>query len=102
MELNWDIFMKSVAETMGWTSEAALKSAFHCSDNHKAWQLLLTFHIGSMCELVQPYVTHCMISSMKPSAEGFISFVKDKESNDIFFLCLFEVVCKYSQGIVKE
>lgn len=40
VELNWDGFMAVLAKRMGWTSEAALKAAKHCYDNHKTWQLV--------------------------------------------------------------
>ena len=53
MELNWNVFMKVFAETMGWTSEKAQKCALNCTDNHKTWQMILIFHIGTLLELVK-------------------------------------------------
>ena len=39
MELNWNVFMKTLVEAMG---------------NHKTWQMILIFHTGTLLELVKP------------------------------------------------
>ena len=100
MELNWHIFMKSLVNVLGWKSEKAQRSALVCADNHKAWQMMLIFHIGSLLELVRPYVQHCMTQNQEASSEGFISFVKSQGKNSNF-MYLFEMACRYSQGIVN-
>ena len=100
MELNWEVFMKNFAQKMGWISEAAQKSAKKCSDNHKAWQMILTFHIGTMCELVIPYVAYEKGRNENPSAEGYLTYVK-KQGYNSNYMYLFEMVCKYTQGIVN-
>ncbi|XP_062597901.1 uncharacterized protein LOC134259320 [Saccostrea cucullata] len=103
MELNWTVFMKQFVELMGWKSEKALHCAQHCTDNHKTWQLINAFHFGSMMELVRPYVIDCLEKSLDCTAHGFISFVKqyDKTQCNVNFMYLFEMVCKYSQGIIN-
>ncbi|KAK3106985.1 hypothetical protein FSP39_004438 [Pinctada imbricata] len=100
MELNWPVFMKAYVEVMGWTSEKAQQSALACSDNHKAWQMINSFHFGTMLELVRPYVIECKIGGNVPSAENFISFAKHQDTN-ANFMYMFETVCKYTQGIIN-
>ena len=100
MELNWNVFMKVFAEAMGWTSEKAQKCALNCTDNHKTWQMLLIFHIGTLLELVKPYVEYCFAKSIQTTAEGYISFVKTK-TDSANYMYLFEMACKYSQGIIN-
>ncbi|CAG2242694.1 unnamed protein product [Mytilus edulis] len=84
VELNWDVFMRILVNRMGWTSEAAMKAAKMCYDNHKTWQLILTFHLGTLQELILPYVRKCLIETDEntltesPTASGFLQFVKTK------------------------
>ena len=100
MELNWNVFMKTFVDAMGWSSEKAQQCALNCTDNHKAWQMLLIFHTGTLLELVKPCVESCLIRDIEPSAEGYISFVKSQAecSN---YMYLFEMACKYTQGIIN-
>ena len=100
MEMNWNIFMKSLVQIMGFKSEKAQYSALNCSDNHKSWQLLMIFHLGSVLELVRPYVEKCLIEQKETTPEGYISFVKSKETNSNY-LFLFEMTCRYSQSIIN-
>ena len=100
MELNWNVFMKTLVEAMGWSSERAQQCALNCTDNHKTWQMILIFHTGTLLELVKPYVEKCSSENIQPTAEGYISFVKSQAecSN---YMYLFEMACKYSQGIIN-
>lgn len=100
MELNWHVFMTSFVDEMGWKSEKAQRCALICSDNHKAWQMLLIFHLSTLLELVRPYVQKCVVETKQASAEGFISFVKTQENN-ANFMYLFEMACMYSQGLIN-
>lgn len=68
MELNLHVLMKEFVEAMGWTSDKAQKNAFNCSVNHKTWQMLLIFHIGTLLELVRPYVGKCLSENRNPTA----------------------------------
>ena len=68
-ELNWVPFMSDLCYIMGFKSEAAQLSAKKCSDNHKAWRLLLMFYIGSVAELVLPYVRECLNTDKQPTGE---------------------------------
>ena len=100
MELNWNVMMKMFADVMGWKSEKAQQAALSCSDNHKTWQMLNIFHFGTMLELVQPYVVKCQNENVQATAEGFISYAKSSE-RCANFLYMFEMTCKYSQGIMN-
>lgn len=35
VDLNWEVFFKSLVQRMGWNSEFAMQSARKCHDNHK-------------------------------------------------------------------
>ncbi|XP_071163549.1 uncharacterized protein [Mytilus edulis] len=106
VELNWDVFMRILVNRMGWTSEAAMKAAKMCYDNHKTWQLILTFHLGTLQELILPYVRKCLIETDEntltesPTASGFLQFVKSMEHNPNY-IYLFDMVSRYSQAIVN-
>ena len=104
VELNWDIFMKPLVNRMGWTSEAAMKAAKMCYDNHKTWQLILTFHLGTLQELVLPYVRKCQNNdggeSVTPTSTGFLQFAKTMENNPNY-MYMFEMVSRYSQAIIN-
>ena len=100
MELNWNVFMKSFVEIMGFRSEKAQRTALCCSDNHKTWQIILIFHLGTILELVKPYVEKCLVEKSTKSAEGYISFVKSKNHN-ANYLYIFEMACRYSQAIIN-
>ena len=54
MELNWNVFMKTLVEAMGWSAERAQQCALNCTDNHKTWQMILIFQTGTLLELVKP------------------------------------------------
>ena len=54
MELNWNVFMKTLVEAMSWSSEMVQQVALNCIDNHKTWQMILIFHTGTLLELVKP------------------------------------------------
>ena len=55
MEMNWNIFMKSLVGIVGFKSEKAQYSALNCSNNHKSWQLLMILYLLYILELVRPY-----------------------------------------------
>ena len=99
-ELNWNVFMKAFVQAMGWISEKAQKCALNCSDNHKTWQMLLIFHIGTLLELTKPYVKLCLSEQVQPTGEGYVSFVKT-QTEYANYMYLFEMACKYSQGIIN-
>ena len=104
IELNWDVFMTLLVNRMGWTSEAAMRAAKLCYDNHKTWQLILVFYFGTLLELLTPYVKKCQHSKdpdtnpEKPTANGFLQFVKSMEEHPNY-MYMFQMVSRYSQAI---
>lgn len=107
VELNWDVFMAVLAKRMDWTSEAALKAAKHCNDNHKTWQLILVFPFGSLLELLIPYIRQIQSvvvedteQAEKPAATGILQFVKSVEGNPNY-MYIFQMVSRYSQAIMN-
>ncbi|CAG2220190.1 unnamed protein product [Mytilus edulis] len=102
-ELNWVPFLESMCEEMGFESDASKLFAKRCKDHHKSWRLLLIFHLGSLQELVLPYVRHCLLLKSTPSAKGFLGFnarfYSSKEYPNLTYLM--DQVGKYSQGIIN-
>lgn len=99
IELNWETYIQELVQRMGWRSEAALACAKKCTDNHKTWQVILTFHIGSLLELVVPYVRKCLKENVKPDVQNFYSYAKTVKSPNFHYL--FEMCSRYSQGIIN-
>jgi hypothetical protein len=98
-ELNWVPFMSQFSRLYGFKTEKAQNYAKSCKDNHKAWFMLLAFHIGSINELVLEYVRECMRNNKTPKAEEFLSQNKIGKSPN--FLYLQEQVFTYSQSIIN-
>jgi len=67
MELNWDVCMTDLVQLMGWKSEIAINCAKKCTDNHKSWQLFMTFFFGTLQQLVLPYVRDCLLCNESPT-----------------------------------
>ena len=64
VELNWEVFYSDLARTHNFASLLAQASAKRCDDTHKAWQILLLFHIATLKELVLPYMRECMSNGL--------------------------------------
>ena len=56
--------MSEVAWCMGFRSENAQKYAKKGGDHHKTWELLRTTYLGTIDELLVPYVRDCMTESL--------------------------------------
>jgi hypothetical protein len=96
VELNWEVFMKDLVIVMGWKSEAALQSAGKCYDNHKTWQLLMTFYFGTLQELIVPYVRSSLRNDVQPTPTGFLSCCKSQGPNYSYMVLM---VLRFGQGI---
>ena len=71
-ELNWDIFVKDTAYSMGFPSESAQKYTNSESDHHKAWELLQVVYFGCIKEMLVPYARKCLNEKSTPTVEDFI------------------------------
>ncbi|XP_077869158.1 uncharacterized protein LOC144360163 [Saccoglossus kowalevskii] len=98
-ELNWEVFMCSLVEMMGFKSERAQKYAKKCSDNHKSWALLEIFFDGTTDELLIPYVRKCMEKGFDASVKGFFRFLN--EVKDPNYMYLAEQCFTYCQAVVN-
>ena len=65
--LNWDVFMMSFAEALGFRSPKPLET----------WRLLEITHIAVANELLVPYVRHCLQRAEQPTAKGYWSWSND-------------------------
>ena len=75
--LNWDVFMMSFAEALGFRSPKALEYIRKCSDHYKTWRLLEITYIAVADELLVPYVRHCLQRAEQPTAKGYWSWIND-------------------------
>ena len=98
-ELNWIPLMEHLCETMGFKSETAKASAKKCNNHHKAWSLILIFHMGTLSELVVEYVRECLVKGATCCAKEFIAWAR--KSNKPCYLYALEQVCRYSQAIIN-
>ncbi|XP_060595290.1 uncharacterized protein LOC132749514 isoform X1 [Ruditapes philippinarum] len=102
IELNWVPFFETLAERMGFVSNAAKLYAKSCKDHHKSWTLLQIFHQGSLRELVLPYVRQCLLNGEKPFAKGFFKFSNEHyTTHNPNMKYLMDQVCRFSQGIIN-
>ena len=51
-----------------------------CTDHHKAWQILQIIFLGTIDEIILPYVQTCARANMVPRLEGFYEFAHTQES----------------------
>ncbi|XP_041477204.1 uncharacterized protein LOC121425250 [Lytechinus variegatus] len=72
LELNWPVFMKDVALCMGFCSEAAQKYAKSGADHHKSWELMQIAFLGSLDELLVPYIREKLAAHSKPTPDDFL------------------------------
>ena len=101
-ELNWDICFKDLAMRMGWRSPVAQKTARACRDHHKSWQLFLVYFLGTLQELVLPYVRACQQESQQPTAVDFLeNFAPIQCQKFQTYSYQFEMTTKYAQGIMN-
>ncbi|XP_070548038.1 uncharacterized protein [Ptychodera flava] len=98
-ELNWETFLSCLSNLMGFCSEKAQKYAKRCSDNHKAWELLEIFYLGSTDELLIPYVRSDLLKKQSPSVEGFMKFLKTVTDPNYIYLA--EQIFTYCQAIIN-
>ncbi|CAG2197472.1 unnamed protein product [Mytilus edulis] len=101
--LNWIPVLENLCQTMGFESDSAKNFAKSCKDHHKSWRLLLIFHLGTLQELVLPYVRHSMLTNKKPDAKGFLKYSSENYTSSSYpnFTYMVDQVCKYSQGIIN-
>ena len=101
-EINWSPCLKALCYAMGFQSTAALASAKRCANYHKAWLLLLIFHIGTLKELVRPYVMLCRANGIAPTPVGYMDYVdKTHEDKSDNYMLYFEMVLRYSLAIIE-
>ena len=100
MELNWDVFGSDLAEVLSFRSPNAQRYAKACSDNHKSWELLRVFYLGTLDELLVPYVRFCHSNGEHPSAEGYMDWKQASVTNPNY-LYMFDQVTIYAQAIMN-
>lgn len=101
IKLNWTPAIECLCENFGFTSDSAKKFAQNGGDHHISWQLLNIFHESCVKELVLPYVRNCLLNSQAVSVDGFYSFYKNKMHTNPNMAYIFNMVSRYSQGIIN-
>ena len=100
MDLNWEVFGSELARVLSFKSLNAQKYAKSCGDNHKAWEILRVFYLGTLDELLIPYVRYCKTVKEEPSVNGYFSWKQAHVSNPAY-LYMFEQVTVYCQAIMN-
>ena len=97
----WDPCLKALCYIMGFESTTALASAKRCANHHKAWQLLLIYTLGTMRELVRPYVQHCIDSKENPSPKEYTDWVHFNQNTNKTYMLHFVMVLRFAMAIVN-
>ncbi len=99
MELNWEVFGKDLAEVLSFRSPNAQRYAKACSDNHKAWEMMRVFYLGTLDELLVPYIRHCKQNKEECSAEGYMEWKQGVRNPN--YIYMYEQVTIYMQAIMN-
>ena len=83
-ELNWVPLMEHLCITMGFNSNTAKASAKKCNNHHKAWVLILIFHMDTLLELVVEYVRDFLQQGVACSGKQFIYWARKKGQLSFF------------------
>ncbi|XP_072050462.1 uncharacterized protein [Amphiura filiformis] len=100
MELNWEVFGKDLADVLSFKSLNAQRYAKACSDNHKSWEMIRVFYLGTLDELLLPYVRHCKKLKEEPTAAGYMQW-KEQTVKNPNYLYMFSQVTIYVQAIMN-
>ena len=96
-DIMWVPSLHALCYVMGFQSDTALASAKRCANHHKAWKLLLMYFIGTMKELVRPYVIKCISENTQPSPDAYFSYAGEK---DEVYQQHFEMVFRFAISII--
>ncbi len=70
--LNWDVFISSLAKELGFSSESAQKYAKSASNHHHAMTMVETMQLGGWCEMLVPYVREKMEAQQHLSVNDYL------------------------------
>lgn len=98
-ELNWIPFMSKLCSIWGFETEPAQKTAKACHDHHKSIQMLQLLHIGTLLQLVEPYVLECKDNNLIPTPEDYLYRYAPQRETEPNYKYMLEQVCTYAQGI---
>lgn len=92
-DVNWDVFISSLAKELGFTSESALNYARGAKNHHHAMTMLSIMERGNWCELLVPYVRDRMEKNV-PLSVKWLPGVKCHK-----YVYLFEHTWRYIASI---
>ena len=98
--LNWEVFGSELAKAMNFKSIYAQQYARSGGDNHKTWELIRIFYLGTLDELLRPYVKHCIAIQVPPTAKGYLKWKEESVTNPSY-MYMFEQVTVYAQSIMN-
>lgn len=86
VKLNWNVFGKSAAYSLGFKSPKALEYLWKGSDHHKLWQFLEVLYQSISQELMVPYVKECAYKNDIPTVDGYWKWSETLENPNYIYL----------------
>lgn len=71
-DINWDVFISSLAKELGFTSESALNYARGAKNHHYSMTMLNVMEKGNWCKLLLPYVRDRMGKKLPLSVNDYL------------------------------
>lgn len=99
LSLNWEIFISTLARTLGFKSDRAQLYVKKGSDHHKTWKLLEISYLALSKELIYPYVKDCLKRNKEASVAGYWKW-SDSDVNDPNFIYMQQMVFTYLHALM--
>ena len=97
-DINWDVFISSLAKELGFTSESALNYARGAKNHHHSMTMLNVMEKGNWCELLLPYVRNRMRMNLPLSVNDYLyEWLSGVKCHN--YLYLFEQTWRYIGSI---
>jgi len=85
-KLMWQPCIKNLAILLGWKSPKALTLCEHCTDHHKAMQILDILFESLTSELLKAFVKYCNEKKQQPDVINLYAFAKIQPKHYQFLL----------------
>ena len=97
-KLNWEVFMSSLGNVLGFKSTKAQAYLQKGADHHKLWHLLEIAYVSLSMELMVPYVRHCLSKNAVPSVDGYWNW--SGEIKDPNYRYIQESILNYAHSLM--
>ena len=99
LSFNWEIFISTLARSLGFRSEKAQQYFKKGSDHHKTWQFLEIIYLALSKELVHPYVLECLKMNKEATVSGYWEW-SNTEVRDPNYLYMQQMVFTYLHALM--